>query len=91
MSQNRISQRHRTLKEGKVVLTHWSVIDCRVRDLSEAGARLEFSGPTALPKDFRLCLVSSNLLVPVELAWQRPQSAGVRFTGPGEVGALSRA
>jgi hypothetical protein len=77
------SLRRRTLKEGKVVLSDWSVLDCLIRDLSETGARLEFGGPTELPQSFRLLIVSSHILVPVDLAWQRGQAAGVHFTGPG--------
>ena len=72
------------LKQGKVVLSNWSVLDCVIRDLSDTGARLEFAGPTELPKEFRLLIVSTNLLFPAELAWQRGLAAGVHFTGPGQ-------
>lgn len=80
----RNSPRRRVLKEGKVILSDWAVIDCLVRDLSENGARLEFGGPTELPKAFRLFITSSNMLIPAELAWQRGLAAGARFTGPGQ-------
>lgn len=72
-------------KRPKVVLSDWSVIDCRIRDVSEVGARLEFSGPTELPPELRVLIVSSNLIYPAELQWQRGLAAGVRFTGPGSV------
>jgi hypothetical protein len=45
----RQAPRRRALKDGKVVLSDWSVVDCLIRNLSEVGARLEFSGPTTLP------------------------------------------
>ncbi len=79
----RISPRRRMLKQGKVVMSDWTVIDCIIRDLSDTGARLEFAGPTELPQEFRLLVVSSNLLIPAALAWQRGLAAGVHFTGPG--------
>jgi hypothetical protein len=79
----RASTRRRALKEGKVVLSDWTVIDCRVRDLSDKGARLEFDGAIDLPDQFRLLVTSSNLLTPAERRWQRGLSAGIRFTGPG--------
>ncbi len=84
MVEHRGSIRRRTLKEGKVILTDSTVMDCRIRDLSEGGARLEFGGLTNLPKDFRLLIVSSNTIVPVSLAWQRGQAVGVFFTGSEE-------
>jgi hypothetical protein len=79
----RVAHRRRTLKEGKVILSDWTGIDCVIRDLSDTGARLEFGGPTELPQTFRILVTSSNQLIPVELAWQRGLSVGVHFTGPG--------
>lgn len=78
----RTAARRRTLKQGKVVLSNWAVIDCVIRDLSETGARLEFSALTELPNEFRLLIIAANQLVPVELAWRRGLAAGVHFTGP---------
>jgi hypothetical protein len=84
MENHRTSQRRRALKEGKVILSDRIVIDCRIRDISESGARLEFGAFFELPREFRLFIPSSNMLVPAELAWQRGQAAGVHFTGPGQ-------
>lgn len=81
MEERRTIPRRRALKEGKVVLSDWTAIDCGIRDLSEIGARLEFSGPTKLPHEFRLLVVSSNRLISAELKWQRGLAAGVLFTG----------
>jgi hypothetical protein len=84
MEEHRGALRRRTLKEGKAVLSDTQVIDCRIRDMSDSGARIEFASAFELPKEFRLVIVSTNSIVPVELAWQRGPLAGVRFTGPGE-------
>ncbi len=81
-SNNRGAGRRRMLKQGKVILTDWTVLDCIVRDISETGARLAFGGPTSLPKEVRLLVVSSNEMFPGEVAWQRGLNAGVYFTGP---------
>lgn len=75
--------RRRVLKDAKLVLSDWSVVDCTIRDMSATGARLEFGGPTELPEELRLLVVSSNMLIPARRAWQRGLSAGVRFTGEG--------
>jgi hypothetical protein len=77
----RTSQRRRALKEAKVVLSDWSTIDCVIRDMSETGAKVQFGGPTELPGGVRLLIMSSNLLYPGIVAWQRGQSAGIHFTG----------
>ena len=84
MEEGRTSFRRRTLKQGRVILSESTVMDCLIRDLSEGGARLEFGALTQLPNEFRLLIVSSNMVVPASVAWQRGQSVGVYFTGPGE-------
>jgi hypothetical protein len=84
MDEQRISNRRRTLKEGRVILSDSTLLDCTIRDMSEGGARIQFGGLTNLPREFRLLLVSSNTVVPVGLAWQRGEFAGVYFTGPEE-------
>ena len=73
--------RQRTAKDGKVILTKSTLLDCVVRDLSSGGARLEFAGPTALPSEFKLRISVEATAKPVELAWQRGLRAGVRFEG----------
>ena len=82
LEERRHVPRRRALKEAKVVLSDSTLIDCLMRDLSDVGARLEFSAPTDLPAEFRLLIVSSNLLIPARLEWQRGLSAGAAFTGP---------
>jgi hypothetical protein len=80
----RAAHRQRTLKEAKAVLTDWTTIDCTVRDISEGGARLAFGDAFSLPQEFRLLIVSTNMIAPVKLLWQRGKVAGVGFTGPEE-------
>ena len=78
----RSSRRMRTLKQGRIVLSDWTVIDCLIRDMSDEGARLALGGLSELPQAFRLLVISSNMLFPAELEWQRSLLAGIRFTGP---------
>ena len=84
MDKRRQEHRRRALKQAKVVLSDWTVLDCLLRDLTDEGARLEFAAPVDLPQAFRLQFVSDNSRRPAELMWQRGQSAGVRFVGPPE-------
>ena len=82
--EKRESPRIRALKEGKAVLSDWTAIDCTIRDLAKGGARLKFGAPTKLPEEFRLLYVSSNVIVPVRVVWNRGESLGVSFSGPPE-------
>jgi len=81
---HRSDHRQRTLKAAKIILTDWTTMDCVVRDISKGGARIALGDAVSLPHEFRLLLVSTNTIVPVQLLWQRGQTAGVGFTGPEE-------
>lgn len=78
--QERQSTRRKALKKGKILLSKWASIDCTIRDLSETGAKLQFEAPTELPAEFKLMIVTTEQVIPVELAWQRGLNAGVRFS-----------
>ena len=82
--EHRREHRKRTLKQGRVVLSDSTAIDCSLRDMSDNGARLVFAGAVSLPDEFRLYNVSDKVIVPVRLKWQRGLEAGVKFTGPPE-------
>jgi hypothetical protein len=81
---HRAAHRQRTLKAAKVVLTDWTTIDCTIRDISATGARLVFGDAFALPEEFRVLIVMTDMVVPVRLLWQRGLTVGVSFTGPEE-------
>ncbi len=63
-------------------MSDWSTIDCVIRDMGAGGARLEFGAMTDLPAEFRLLVVSTNVLVPAARVWQQGHKAGIKFTGP---------
>ena len=79
MNENRNAGRRKALKGGKIILSKSSLLDCRIVDLSDTGARLELDAPTFLPLKFSLRFVTSGKEIPVKLAWQRGAEAGVRF------------
>ena len=78
----RRSPRRRQLKDGKVVLSNWTTVDCTIRDVSDGGVRLTFGGPTGLPEMFKLLFVSGHCMRDVRTVWQKGLSAGLEFTGP---------
>ena len=79
-SSNRREQSRRTvLKSARIVFNERkSTMDCRVRDMTADGARLDFSTPQLLPHEFELQLAG----VPARrcgLCWARGTFVGVRF------------
>jgi len=78
----RRSPRRRQLKDGKVVLSNWTTVDCTIRDVSEGGVRLTFGGPTGLPEMFKLLFVSGHCMRDVRTVWQKGLGAGLEFLGP---------
>lgn len=58
-------------------------IPCRVRDISETGAKLEFDKQQLLPHHFELKIRDLPILQ-CELRWAKGTRAGVRFMSEGE-------
>lgn len=84
-------QRRRTLKQGFAGWTGLhSVVECTVRDISEGGARLEFSDTTVLPTDFELTVPIDGTIQPCTKVWTRHNMIGVRFTAPARVSKLHK-
>jgi hypothetical protein len=83
LNDQRCAQRRRMLKDGRIVINKgWSLIDCAIRDISTAGARLSVKPECELPGELELLFVTDESLVPCELRWRRGDRLGVRFTGP---------
>lgn len=81
-SSNRRQQMRRTVIKGARIIFNdrKSTLDCRVRDLTSDGARLDLSTPQLLPHEFELHLAGD----PVRrcgLRWARGTQVGVRFLG----------
>ena len=72
------SQRHRTLKAGKIILHQGaSVLDCTIRSLSAAGAAISVPNAATVPAEFELQFddETRNCIV----AWRRLDRLGVKF------------
>ncbi len=79
MDDKRISRRQRTFKGG-AVSTPSGIIDCVIRNLSDAGALLEFSGSLAVPDTFFLIIKPELVNRACKVAWRAERRIGVRFT-----------
>jgi hypothetical protein len=75
----RDQSRRTVIKGARVVFNNRkSTLDCRVRDLSSGGARLDFSSQQLLPHEFDLH-VAGDPVRRCGLRWARGTLVGVRF------------
>lgn len=79
MDEKRRVPRHRTLKGGSISFNRAGGIDCRVRNLSVAGACLEVASQVGVPDDFVLVIESDHLKQPCHVIWRTATRLGVEF------------
>ena len=76
---NRQTQRHSTLKGGRIVFNAGrSTIDCKVRNLSSKGAKLQVTSVVGIPDTFDL-LLEGTARQPCRVAWRTLKELGVEF------------
>lgn len=73
--------RHRTLKAGSIRFNRAGAIDCRVRNLSAAGAMLEVAGQLGIPDEFALVIEADHFRQNCRVIWRMPTRLGVAFNG----------
>lgn len=81
MDERRKVHRHRTLKAGSIALNRAGTIDCRVRNLSPAGACLEVASQIGIPDQFVLVVAADDLRQPCHVIWRTANRMGVAFGG----------
>ncbi|HEY3148670.1 MAG TPA: PilZ domain-containing protein [Dongiaceae bacterium] len=78
-SDRRGKERRIALKSGKILYNQGkTTIECRIRNISEGGARLELGTPQLLPHTFELHIAG----MPVKqcsLRWAKDNLVGVQF------------
>jgi hypothetical protein len=79
MEERRREPRFRTLKSGTISLAGGSV-ECRIINLSTAGACLEINGTKAIPDTFKLMVKPDNVLRTCKVIWQQYNRVGVFFS-----------
>ena len=84
-------QRMWTLKDGQLISEGMkSLVDVKIRDLSDSGARVETTGFIQLPEVFTLYIVSQKAIYPCRARWRRGMQIGIEFTGPPRPAALRK-
>ena len=79
MDEKRKVQRHRTLKAGSITFNGDAGVDCRVRNLSTAGACLEVASQIGIPDDFVLVVEIDHVKSPCHVIWRTATRMGVAF------------
>jgi hypothetical protein len=88
---DRRAPRRRVLKDAKIVyLNNWTVVSCRVRDVSASGARIICGDQAAVPGEFRFMFTGEKYCRLSEVIWRRGELIGIRFTGPPEPAPVFR-
>ena len=88
-NEQRKQRRQRVLKEGKIVSSDMnSLIDVKIRDMSESGALVNLPANVVMPDKFNLLVVSERLLYPAVLRWRKGEAMGLEFTGEPRPSAL---
>lgn len=74
--------RHKVLKDGKIVSSDMgSVIDVKIRDVSEGGARIQIPAAIDLPVEFGLLMITQEMLYPAVVKWRTGNLTGIEFIG----------
>jgi hypothetical protein len=79
MDERRKIPRHRTFKSGTIAFNRAAGFDCRVRNLSPAGACLEVASQVGIPDDFVLVVEVDHLKQPCHVIWRTATRLGVEF------------
>ena len=79
-SEGRAARRMRTLKAGVISFAHGQcALPCTIRDITDNGARIEYTGTVPIPEVFRLLVRSDGVEAQCTVAWRHRSMIGVRF------------
>jgi hypothetical protein len=80
MQEKRELARNRTFLGGVVAFHHRkSTMDCLVRNLSAAGAKICFTNTATVPDEFDLTIKQKDYALRARIVWRRADEAGVVF------------
>jgi hypothetical protein len=86
--EKRQGSRHKSFLRGFVYFANSpSAIDCTVRDISDAGARLKFSGVPSATETLTLNIPIKGQTLNAKAIWQHADEIGISFVSTSAVGA----
>ena len=78
-SERRKTARSRVFKGAKLVINTSSLIDCIVRNVTNAGARIQIANTVELPETFGLSFDGGYTVRPCRIVWRSITEIGVAF------------
>lgn len=80
------NDRHRieTSLAARISTDEGTLVDCVIRDLSEAGAKLEVASSAEFGPEIALKILQTGEIFRAEVRWRYANKAGVRFVKAGE-------
>ena len=78
MNEQRRETRRRALIGARLVIGKTCTLDCVVRDISGAGAKLVFATPTVTPDQFEVVIANHGRFW-ARAAWRNGTAIGVQF------------
>jgi hypothetical protein len=79
MEERRKLPRQRTFKGGVIIFGTAPVVECMIRNLTDAGAGLEFGTPAVVPDHFTLLIKPERRKRSCQVIWRQTGKIGVRF------------
>ena len=80
MAERRHTQRHKSFLRGSVHFDkRRGAIDCLIRDISEQGARIIFSGAVNVPDMVELYIPHKDETIRARVKWRRGDEVGLAF------------
>jgi outer membrane murein-binding lipoprotein Lpp len=84
MAERRTASRQKSFLRGCIYFNNRrSAVDCLIRDISDTGARLVFSGAVAIPDVVDLYVPQKEQMLRVRVEWRHGDEVGVAFVSAG--------
>lgn len=82
MQERRRSTRRRTFLGGVLAFQgRYATLDCTIRNLSEAGARIAIVGSAILPDEFDFTITRNDRAFRARLVWRSAEATGLALAG----------
>ena len=79
-AERRGARRHKVLKGATLRFNRgYGALECRVRNLSDTGARLAFGETAAVPPEFDFLLTGTDKAVRATVRWRGMEDVGIEF------------
>jgi len=90
MQERRQATRRRTFLGGVLAFQgRYATLDCTIRNLSDAGARIAVDGSAILPDEFDLTVTRNDRAFRAKLVWRDASAAGLALLPAGASGVVT--